>query len=454
MPTPLEIQTCIDNIVANTAPVDFTVLAAETSSANVGISFAVETVNDLPDLSLEPYEGQIIFVNSISVPVVATKNEWRGLDGRLLRSDETVRSLYVMGCLTAAGPETDRGALTLSYTPVQEISKSKDWCYVTASRSGGSGVKTSGQLWTWGFACVLGDGTTIGKTSPVREFCSATDWIMSAIGNNTSHALGVKSSGEIWAWGTGSALGNGLSNGFSACKFSPVREFCSATDWCYVAAGESVSFGVKTSGQLWSWGAATGGRIGDGTTVSKCSPVREFCSATNWCQVSSGGCHTVAVKTDGSLWGWGCNGVGRIGDGTTVTSCSPVREFCSATDWEYVSAGCSHSVAIKTDGSIWSWGNGGEYRLGTCTTTSSCSAVREFCSATNWCLVRTQGDHGLAIKTDGSLWGWGRNLSGAISGVGVGCECCFRKIPTKLDNSNEWCTVAGGYLHSLAIKVT
>ena len=203
--------------------------------------------------------------------------------------------------------------------------------------------------------------------------------------------------GQIWTWGCNASgqLGDGTTLG----KSSPVREFCSATDWCSVSAGCYITAAIKTSGQLWAWGCGYRGRHGDGTTVNKCSPVREFCSATDWCRVSAGRDHTAAVKTSGQLWTWGCNIWGQLGDGTTVEKCSPVREFCSATDWCAVSLGGQHTGAIKTTGQIWTWGVNICGQLGDGTTVVKCSPVRERCSFTTWCQVSSAGNLTMALET-------------------------------------------------------
>ena len=103
------------------------------------------------------------------------------------------------------------------------------------------------------------------------------------------------------------------------------------------------------STQLWAWGCNLCGVVGDGTTTNRCSPVREISSATDWCQVSASleNFLTAAIKTSGQLWSWGRNNNGEIGDGTTTSRCSPVREFCSATDWCQVSVGRLQTTAIK-----------------------------------------------------------------------------------------------------------
>ena len=448
MPTPSEIQTCINNLTTSSQPIDFTLLAAETNNAATGISFTVATVDDLPDLgtnSIGP--GQIIFVESIGVPVVSTENEWRGLDGRLLRRDFISRTIFSWG-LNNCGQLGD-GTTVNKCSPVRERCSATDWCQVSAGYFHTGAIKTSGQIWVWG--CNgdgrLGDGTITGRCSPVREFCSATDWCGLSAGYRRSVA--IKTSGQIWSWGVN--LCGPLGDGTTVDRRSPVREFCSATDWCQVDTNFFHTAAIKTSGQLWTWGDNSCARLGDGTVTDRCSPVREICSATDWCQASAGRYHTVAIKTSGQIWSWGVNLCGPLGDGTTVNKCSPVREISSSTDWCQVSTGRFHTAAIKTSGQLWAWGSGTCGALGDGTTVARCSSVREFCSATDWCQVSAGACHTAAVKTSGQIWAWGVNNCGQLGDGTTVIKCspvrerCF---------ATDWCQVSAGTCHTAAIKIS
>ena len=446
MPTPSEIQTCINNLTTSSQAIDFTLLAAETSNSGTGISFSVPTVNDLPDLETTNVgSGQIVFVESIGVPVVSTENEWKGLDGRLLRRDFMINAIFSWGS-NDCGRLGD-GTITNRCSPVREFCYAKDWCQVNAGSYNTAAIKTSGQLWTWGrnICGQLGDGTINDKCSPVREFCSATDWCQVSAGNSQTAA--VKTSGQLWVWGYNRC--GALGDGTTVSKCSPVREICSATDWCGVSVGSLRATAIKTSGQLWVWGLNSSGQLGDGTTVSKCSPVREFCSGTDWSNITN----SSAIKTSGQLWVWGFNVGGHAGDGTTVDKCSPVREFCSATDWCQVSRGSGNTSAIKTNGQLWSWGfnNGGW--LGDGTTTNRCSPVREICSATNWCQVSREiigTSHAAALKTSGELWAWGSN--GGRLGDGTTTDRC--SPVREFCSATDWCQVTvGSCCYTAAIRV-
>ena len=441
MPTPLEIQNCINSLNTSSEPVEFIVLAAETLNSNTGISFTVATVNDLPDLETDNIgQGQMIFVESIGVPVISSINRWIGLDGRVLRKDFNDSAIFSWG-----GPDfngaSGTGTTGSACSPVREICFSTDWCQVSA---GGhtTAIKTSGEIWSWGTNNTgqLGDGTVVTKCSPVREICSATDWCRVSAGRY--HTAAIKTSGQLWSWGNGSCgrLGNGC---LCSCCL-PVRDFTNST-WSNVSAGGYHTAAIKTSGQLWAWGSNNCGQVGDGTITGRCSPVRDISSSTDWCQVSAGKLHSAAIKTSGELWMWGSNNFGQLGDGTITTRTSPVREISSSTDWCQVSAaiglfGCS-AVAVKTSGELWGWGYNFPGQLGDGTTTTRCSPVREFCSATDWCQASAGASHTAAVKTSGQLWTWGNNNCGRL-GDGTLTNSC--SPVREYSSETGWCMVSIG----------
>ena len=166
-----------------------------------------------------------------------------------------------------------------------------------------------------------------------------------------------------------------------------------------VSVSASHTVVIKTDGSLWAWGLNSRGQLGDGTTTDKNIPIR-IGTDTNWESVSASS-HTIAIKTDGSLWAWGSNDKGQLGVGinTNVIRLIPTR-IGTDTNWASVSAEDSFStIAIKTDGSLWAWGYSYELLDDTYTFTPT-----RIGTDTNW--VSLCG-YNITIKTDGSLWALG-----------------------------------------------
>lgn len=413
---------------------------------------ALETRYSVANLAALPpavqNTGRFIYVEDIAA--------YRYSDGTQWTNDYNTTCVAITSCQIFAWGESFCGAVGDGTTldrcsPVREICSATNWCQVSSRGFGSAAVNNSGQVWGWGDnRCgTAGNGTTTSICSPVREFCSATDWCQ--VVNGTAHTLAIKTSGQLWAWGSNAI--SQLGDGTIVPKCSPVRERCSATDWCGVSAGRDFTVAIKTSGQIWGWGDNRCGPVGDGTLQVRCSPVREFCSATDWCRVSAGRKHTSALKTSGQLWSWGVATGGLLGDGTTVIKCSPVREISSSTDWCQVSAGGEHTAAIKTTGQLWSWGCNflGELGAGTAGFTQRCSPVREFCSATDWCQVSAGNNHSLAIKTTGQLWAWG----GGVGVLGTGTVTTRCSPVREITSSTNWNQVSASFERdrSTAIKI-
>jgi alpha-tubulin suppressor-like RCC1 family protein len=402
--------------------------------------FVVSSYGGLPAAASN--EGKIYFIEDIETVVWSNGTDWL----RLLDKNTIQFQLWSWG--QNLNGKLGDGTTIDRCSPVREFCSATNWCQVSSGRNNIVAIKSSGELWTWGSnACgALGDGTTTCRCSPVREFCFATDWCQVSAGVN---GAAVKNSGQLWLWGSNSS--GQLGDGTTINKCSPVREFCSATDWCQVAQGNVHTVALKSTGEIWSWGCGSNGRLADGTTINRCSPVREISSSTNWCQVSAEGSTVFAVKTTGQLWSWSFNGAdGRLGDGTTIDRCSPVREFCSATDWCQVAGGGVHASAIKTSGELWSWGSNTDGVLGIGTLTSSFSPVREFCSATDWCQSSGSIFSTHALKTSGQIWNWGRNNFGAL-GDGTTINRC--SPVREISSSTNWLQVSSACYNAIALKI-
>ena len=154
---------------------------------------------------------------------------------------------------------------------------------------------------------------------------------------------------------------------------------------------------------LWIWGTNNDGQLGNFTNTPRNTPVTTFAGGNNWKQVSAGRTHTAAIKTDGSLWVWGEGTGGRLGVNDTTDRNTPVTTFAGGNDWKQVSCGYNHTAAIKTDGSLWTWGRNGNGQLGNNALTTRTTPVTTFAGGNDWKQV-SPGQTTMAIKTDGTLW--------------------------------------------------
>jgi len=206
-------------------------------------------------------------------------------------------------------------------------------------------------LWTWGFNAFgnLGDNTTVNKSSPITTVAGGTNWKQVACGYY--HTAAIKTDGTLWTWGQNKY--GMLGDNTNVTKSSPVTTVAGGTNWKQVAGGYRHTAAIKTDGTLWTWGFNSNGQLGDNTAVNKSSPVTTAGGGTNWKQVAGGYRHTAAIKTDGTLWTCGYNYYGNLGDGTTVDKSSPVTTAGGGTNWKQVACGYRHTAAIKTDGTLW-----------------------------------------------------------------------------------------------------
>jgi alpha-tubulin suppressor-like RCC1 family protein len=230
-------------------------------------------------------------------------------------------------------------------SPVSVVGGFTDWCQLSAGGCHSLGTRQNGTAWAWGnnFAGRLGDNTGYNRLSPVSVVAGFTDWCQVSAGKD--HSLGTRQNGTAWAWGY-NTLGR-LGDNTIVIRSSPVSVVGDFTDWCQLSAGSDHSLGVRQSGTAWAWGAGSVGRLGDNTTINKSSPVQIVGGFTDWCQLSAGGYHSLGTRQNGTAWAWGAGSVGRLGDNTAINKSSPVQIVGGFTDWCQVSAGCNHSLAIR-----------------------------------------------------------------------------------------------------------
>ena len=299
-------------------------------------------------------------------------------------------------------------------------------------------IKTDGTLWTWGRGTSggLGHNNTTNYSSPTQV--PGTTWNHVDMGYRGMVA--TKTDGTLWSWGYNGlgTLGQNNLTTYSSPKQIPGTTW--STGRGKATQGQRDVFAHKTDGTLWVWGNNYLGQLGlnqaPSVIAGYSSPVQ--LPGTTWEHVEAGQYHTMGSKTDGTLWGWGNNGPGILGLNDTVQRSSPTQIFGGSTDWkpefgrwtigEYV------SHAIKTDGTLWGWGNnnqGGGWNGG------GYSSPVQVGSDTNWNYIASGHVHTIATKTDGTLWAWGSQAGEAGGGLGLNNET-FYSSPVQVGSGTMW----------------
>jgi len=358
-------------------------------------------------------------------------------------------SSYAWGCNGNGRLGDNDGTVACRSSPVSVAGGFTDWCQVSAGSNHSLGVRTNGTAWAWGSNGQgrLGDNSTIDRSSPVSVVGGFTDWCQLSAGQ--VHNLGVRTNGTAWGWGTNFLGTLGIDSGTSTFS-SPVSVVGGFTDWCQVSSGRYHSLGVRCNGTAWAWGDGGLGRLGDNTTINRSSPVSVVGGFTNWCQLSAGFNHSLGVRTNGTAWGWGGNDQGRLGNDSNIARSSPVSVVGGFTDWCQVVAGGTHSLGLRTNGTLWAWGYNYLGRLGDGSSISRSSPVSVVGGFTDWCQVSAGYGHSLGVRSNGTAWAWGCNGQGRL-GDNNGTVAC-RSSPVSIAGGfTDWCQVSAGCQHSLGI---
>jgi alpha-tubulin suppressor-like RCC1 family protein len=343
------------------------------------------------------------------------------------------------------GGELGDGTTISRTSPVAVSGLSSGVVAVAGGRLHSLALKSDGSVWAWGYNLQgqLGDGTTINRTSPVAV-SGLSSGVVAVAGGSGDHSLALKADGSVWSWGYNSQ--GQLGDGTTINRTSPVAVSGLSSGVVAVAGGGYHSLALKADGSVWAWGDNFSGQLGDGTGLNRTSPVAVSGLSSGVVAVAGGGVHSLALKSDGSVVAWGFNAQGELGDGTTTNRFSPVAVSGLSSGVVAVAGGGSHSLALKADGFVWSWGYNAEGELGDGTTINRTSPVAVSGLSSGVVAVAGGGSHSLALKADGSVWAWGDNSFGQL-GDGTTIN---RTSPVAVSGLSGVLAVAGGGGHSLA----
>lgn len=291
-----------------------------------------------------------------------------------------------------------------------------------------SGIKTDGSLWMWGTNTFghVGDGTTYPKFIPVKI---GNDTWASVYSSGTG-SIAIKTNGTLWVWGYNLYGGIGLGGPPYGYILTP-SQIGTDTNWKYATNNFYHSLAIKTDGTLWSWGNNDSGQVGDGTIILKNTPV-QIGTDTDWSQVCAGEGFSIALKSNGTIWAWGNNFWGQLGNGTNTDSPVPIQ-VGTDTNWTSIQTSLLSSsgsvYALKSNGTIWSWGQNGYFQLGDGTTIAK-NTPAQIGIDNDWIAI----GESIAQKNNGTLWGWGYNSNGLL---GDGTST-IRPRPSQIGTDTDW----------------
>ncbi len=236
-------------------------------------------------------------------------------------------------------------------------------------------------------------------------------------------------------------MGNGASNDEYA-----IPTQIGNSDWKSVSAGHDHSMGITSTGALWVWGANDYGQIGNGSTSAHASTSIVVDGVSSWKVAVAGKQHSLAIREDDKLYAWGSREYGKIGDSgaSSGNQLTPIQAGALNDTWIAIAAGDNHSLGIKSDHSLYAWGNNDHGQLGGSITGGQSYNSPQLAGA-GWQSVFAGNFHSLGVLDNGGIWAWGRNNRGQIGNGSTGASASANILGT-------WKTASAGGLFSIAVR--
>jgi alpha-tubulin suppressor-like RCC1 family protein len=324
---------------------------------------------------------------------------------------------------------------TSSFKRFESVGVDTDWVTGAGGELHSHVINESGDLFSSGENSLgqLGLGDTIDRNLFTQV--GVDSWLQ--VSSGSEFTVAIKTDGTLWAWGANGSgqLGQG---GYDASSHSSPLQVGTFSNWVDVECGTQFFIVRNEDGELWGCGEDEYGQLGQGATQTRRVLLVKIGSDTDWDLFAAGWMHTVAIKTDGTLWAWGANFRGELGDGTTIAKYSPVQ--IGTGTWKALAAGAcfdsggpdfyelGRTHGIKTDGTLWAWGSNESYELGIGSSDTNPHASPILIdSDTDWKQVSTARTVGIAVKGSNEIWGWGANSSLEL---GTG-DTAFVAVPTR-----------------------
>ncbi len=319
-------------------------------------------------------------------------------------------------------------------------------CYDNLTFGGAhtTGKKSDGTLWGWG-AASYGNLTTSNTTEPNPiQLGTANDW--NAVYNGVANTFAIKNNGTLW--GCGSNQHGCLGVNSSTQNFTSFQQITTATNWVKVAPSYFHTIALKADGTIWGWGLNNNYQTGN-TPASLNQPIPlQIGTDTDWVEIATGTNDTsFAIKSNGTIWGWGSNPTSIIVSGSGTTTVSIPTQVGTDTDWVKMSVGGGHILAQKQNGTLWSWGGGNALGVGG---TPSVTNIPQQVTTDTWKSFSTGTGTSFGVKSDGTLWAWGANTNGQL---GLGHTNHPVTLPQQIGTDTNWDTVqARNFYTTMATK--
>ena len=294
--------------------------------------------------------------------------------------------------------------------------------------------------WGWGHNDnnELDDWTDVERHTPVRMI-DLVEQVKQLAGGD-DFTLALKADGTVLAWGKNDEgqVGNGRQN----TVLSPVQVLSGAQA---VAAGGAHSIALKSDGTVWAWGDNNAGQVGDGSMTRRLLTPVQVSNLNNVIAISAGSIHSIALRADRTVWTWGGNNTGQLGNGANGGPVSHPVQVQNLNDVIAIAAGEDHNLVLKADGTVWAWGDGSDGDLGNGQLAQQNAPV-QVQLLTDVKAISAGGTHSLALKKDGTVWAWGYKLDGSTF-----VPDNISTTPAQVPDLAQVTSIASGLLHNLAV---